>query len=186
MLKDDNISLYAYALLAAGVVLASSWMLSPQQIEVAALRVDAIETGAIDTGSIPTARRADEAEAWGAPEIPWRGYSAGMREMARTNKPGVLVLQADWCLVCRHYQKQFRRPEMREFADDYVFILADVEADAELQRRYDVDGDYIPRTFVLAPDGGLAQEATGTHERQKFFVDPFRPDELTDLLERSR
>lgn len=186
MTRDENFSLYAYVLATTLLLGASAWLLAPPlKVEVTGIALDAVETGAIETASI--ARRAvDDAEAWNYPDIPWVSYEDGMRRMQKENKPALLVLQAEWCLVCRNYQRLFHDPQIARYKDDYVFILADIEKNPEVQRRYDVDGDYIPRTFVLSPDGALAQDATGSHARQKFFVDPFRKDELSDLLDRSR
>lgn len=183
MFDDENLSLYGYVLVLSGVIFGASFFAPEPRVEVAGIALDAGDTGAIETASIPRSAGPDGAEAWNYPEIPWRTYEAGMQEMARTNKPAVLVLQADWCLVCRNYQRLFSDPAVEKFAQDYVFILGDIEENPELQRRYNVDGDYIPRTFVLNADGGLRREASGSHERQRFFVDPYRPDELSRLLE---
>lgn len=182
MFKDENFNLYAYVLMLAGVVLGASFFATPQKVEVAALTVDSVGLGVIETASIPRAAPKG-AEDWNYPEIPWRSYEDGMQEVARTNKPAVLVLQAEWCLICRNYQRLFNERDVSKHSDDYVFILADIDQQPDLQRRYDVDGDYIPRTFVLNPDGGLRFMKTGNHERQRFFVDPYQPDELVELLD---
>lgn len=182
MYRDDTFSIYACALAASVTVLGLSWMLTPPQIDVANLSVDAIETGAIETSSIPVETLPDRA-LWGAPAIPWRSYESGLREMADTGRTGVLVLQADWCLVCRNYQKLFLEEDVQQYSEDVVFILADIDKNPELQTKFNVDGDYIPRTFLLDPDGGLAAARTGGHQQQRFFVDPFKSDELSVLLQ---
>ena len=181
MSKDENISLYLYLLGAAAVIVASIWFFTPQKIEVARLTLDAVEVGAIETATVAP-RSGDLGEAWNAEQIPWRSFDDGMRRMAETGKRGVLILQADWCLICRSYQKLFSERSVTKHADDFVFMMVDIEKEPELQRRYNVDGDYIPRTFLLESDGSLAAPATGGHPRQKFFVDPFRIDELSGLL----
>lgn len=183
MSDNENLSLYLYALAATAAIVASIWLLTPQQIEVKTIALDAVEIGAIETASVKP-RPADEVGAgWNAEEIPWRSYEEGMRRMSATGQRGLLVLQADWCLVCRSYQKLFKHEDIASHAGDYVFMIADIEEEPELQRRFNVDGDYIPRTFLLESDGSLAGDATGGHPRQKFFVDPFRPEELTRLLD---
>lgn len=179
MTRDDNFSLYLYLFAGAAAVFSSIWLYTPQRIEVAKFTLDAVEVGAIETASIA---RPNERESWNFPQIPWRDYDDGMREMSESGKPAVMVLQAEWCLVCRNYQKQFQDEAVVKYAEDVVFILVDVEKQPELQRRFNVDGDYIPRTFALAPSGALARDRTGSHPRQRFFVDPFQPDELTALL----
>lgn len=187
MSRDENFSLYAYVLAAAVAICACAFLLEPRQIRVAAISLDEpFDTSAIETASIAPRPEFEEAKAWNYPDVPWMTYEDGLRRMQEEGKPGVLVMQAQWCLVCRNYQKLFHDREIAQYADDYVFILVDVEKEPALQRRFNVDGDYIPRTFVISPDGALTQDATGGHARQRFFVDPFRKDELADLLDRSR
>ncbi len=186
MFDDDNLNLYGYVLMLSGVIFGASFFAPEPRVEVAGIALEAVDTGAIETASIPLADTPDGAENWNYPSIPWRTYEDGMQEMAESNKPAVLVLQADWCLVCRNYQRLFDDPEVEKWANEYIFILGDVESQPELQRRYNVDGDYIPRTFVLDPDGGLRTDVSGSHERQRFFVDPYKPGELSKLLKSQR
>lgn len=185
MTRDENFSLYAYVLAAALAIFACSTLMEPAKVEVAAISLDAVEIGAIETASIGP-REAAERAAWNAPTIPWLTYEDGLKRMQQEGKPGLLVLQAQWCLVCRNYQRLFHEDDIARYAEDYVFILADIDREPGLQRRFDIDGDYIPRTFVLSPEGALTQDATGDHPRQRFFVDPFRKEQLADLLDRSR
>lgn len=179
MSKDEYFSLYLYVFAGAAMVFASIWLYTPQRIDVARFTLTAVDTAAIETASIA---RPNDPESWNAPQIPWRSYEDGMREVAETGKPAIMVLQAEWCLVCQNYQRQFQDDAVVNYADDAVFILVDVEADPELQQRYNVDGEYIPRTFALTPNGSLARDRTGSNPRQRFFVDPFQPDELTGVL----
>lgn len=182
---DENFSLYLYALAATAVIVTSIWAFSPQRIDVARLQVNAVDIGAIETATVPRAAE-QETAGWNEAQIPWRGYEAGLAEMAQTGKPGLLVLDADWCLVCRNYQRLFHGAEVAQYADDVVFMIVDIEDEPTLQQRFNIDGDYVPRTFLLNADGSLARTATGGHERQKFFIDPRASDELVTLLESAR
>ncbi|MEL6317737.1 MAG: thioredoxin family protein [Pseudomonadota bacterium] len=185
MFEDDHLNLYAYALMFCGVVLGASFFAAQPNIEPAGIALEAEALGDIETASV-TGPAANGPAAWNAPTIPWQDYDAGMEEVARTNKPAVLVLHADWCLVCRDYRELFTDERIEAYADDFVFILADIEARPDVQRRYDVDGDYIPRTFVLSPDGSLMHDATGGYTRQRFFINPYQTQPLNALLARSR
>ncbi|MEO1329198.1 MAG: thioredoxin family protein [Pseudomonadota bacterium] len=181
MLNDDNLSLYAYALILSGVMLGASFFAADPKIEVAAIeREQIIDYAGIETASIP---QASEEREWGAPDIPWKSYDLGMEEVSRTGKPALMVLHADWCRVCKSYQTLFKQPSVTRFNDDFVFVLVDVDQEPHIQRRYNVDGDYVPRTMVLNAPGELATGQTGAHPRQRFFVDPYDERELTDLLD---
>lgn len=193
MFKDDNLSLYGYALLLTGVILASSLYMERPEIQVASLQLEGqdrideqIRRGEIETASIAERPQPQTANNWNYPTVRWRTYSDGLAEMARTGSPGVLVIQKADCILCRAYQRVFHDEAITQFSDDFVFILADADREPAVQKLYDVDGDYLPRTFVLSPDGGLERPATSAHPRQRFFVDPHRPEMLSRLLAGAR
>ena len=180
MLNDDNLSLYAYALVLCGVMLGASFLASDPRIQVAAIEREQIDYASIETASIP---QGSQDRDWGAPGIPWKDYDQGMSEVARTGKPALLVMHAEWCRVCKSYQKLFKQSSVTRFSDEFVFVLVDVDKQPSVQSRYNVDGDYVPRTMVLNAPGELAVGQTGGHPRQRFFVDPYDERELTGLLE---
>ncbi|MBX2853673.1 MAG: thioredoxin family protein [Rhodobacteraceae bacterium] len=197
MHSDEHLSLYGYALLLTGVILASSLYLAPPQAQVTAFALDGQEqieeplnSSEITTASIEPAiidkDTPQMAGNWNYPAIRWRSYRDGLAEMERSGKPGLLVLQQRDCVLCRSYQRVFRSDYVTAFSDDFVFILSDAQNEPAVQQLYDIDGDYLPRTFVLSPDGGLVRRATSAHPRQRFFVDPHRPEALSTLLQTTR
>ena len=197
MHSDEHLSLYGYALLLTGVILASSMYLEPPHVQVATFQFgvedgyeEQLDSGDIATASIEPAIIDKDtpqlAGNWNYPAIRWRTYRDGLSEMERSGKPGLLVLQQRDCVLCRSYQRVFHSDYITAFSDDFVFILADAENEPAVQQLYDIDGDYLPRTFVLSPDGGLALRATSAHPRQRFFVDPHRPEALSTLLQTTR
>lgn len=183
MPKDDHRGLYAGALAVCGVALAAVAFVAQPQVESAVISLETTDFGAIETATTVAAPAPERAEEWNYPTIPWRSYEEGLEQAAREAKPAVMVLQASWCLMCRDYQELFEAPEVERFAGDYVFILADIDDRPDLQQRYNVDGDYIPRTFVLEPTGDLRLEAQGGYLGAGYYVDPYRPDGLAQLLE---
>lgn len=183
MFKDENFTIYTYALTLCGVGLVGSFLAADPTIEVAGIERDPIALGEIETASIPQGSPEAVQARWNAPQIPWTNFEQGMSEVARSGKPALMVLHADWCRVCASYQQLFSEPEITRFSDDYVFVLVDVDDRPDLQRRYDIDGDYIPRTVMLEGPGQLSVQSTGDHPRQRFFVDPYDPGELSGLLE---
>ena len=50
--NEENVSLYLYALGATVAIVASIWLLTPQQIEVQRIALDAVQVGAIETASL--------------------------------------------------------------------------------------------------------------------------------------
>ncbi len=187
MFRDENVNLYAYVLLLSGVVLGAMAFAEPPRIEVTGVALNgASATEEIETATLPATLAPRDARAWNHPVIPWRSHRDGLKEMKETGKPGILVLQAEWCLECRAYQEQFRAPQVLARSQDFVFMLVDIDREPDLQKKYAVDGDYVPRTIALNPDGSVRLEKSGGHPRLAFFVEPGAPDELAALLKRAR
>lgn len=191
--KNENLSLYGYALLLTGVILASSLYLEPARIEVAKMAHTGedvwkqdLQRGEYQTAAIDERATSTAGVAWNYPNIRWRNYGEGLAEMERTGQFGVLVIHGEDCVLCSSYSRQFHDPSVSRYAEDYVFILADAAEEPAVQQLYNLDGDYLPRTFVLSPNGGLRRRSTSTHPTQKFLVDPYRPEVLANLLESSR
>lgn len=183
MLKDEYRGIYAGALALCGLALASTVFFAQPEVESAVIALETTDFGAIETASTQPRRAPERAEEWNYPTIPWRSYEEGLDQAEREGKPAVLVLQASWCLMCRDYQKLFEAPEVEAMADDFVFILTDIDERPDLQQRYNVDGDYIPRTFLLEPDGRLRLDARSGQEGAAYYVDPYRPEGLAGLME---
>lgn len=196
MFWDENFKIYAAALLIAGAGVTVSFVSDRPTLEIAGFFIEdpmqvaqggGGDTSAIETASIAPPRDSPAgADAWGAPEVPWRDFEAGSAEMRRTGRSGVMVLQSDWCLECEAYQEQWRRADVAAFGDELVFILVDVDAEPAVQERYALDGDYVPRTIVLSPDGRPRFQRSGGHPAMDFFVETRSPDELLSLLSRAR
>jgi thiol:disulfide interchange protein len=183
VIRDESVKLYGYVLLIAGAAIGATFFAKPPTLEMAQSGVGSPEF--IETASLLSDENSWAAH-WNSPTIPWRRYDEGIQEMAEKGKPGILVLQADWCLECRRYQRLFKNDSIVSFADDYVFILGDIDSERDLQRQYNLDGDYVPRTLALDPTGKPKLARTGGHPHLKYFVDPSEPGELANLLTRAR
>lgn len=191
MFRDEYFRIYAGVAAIAAVGLAFIFQAERPRLQPAGIALVGEDTSAIETASVPApAVEAGPAvgvgRAWNAPTIPWRTFEDGLSEMTETGKPGILVLHADWCLECRNYRNLFSDPDVVAFAGDYVFMLADIEAQPEVQSRFNFDGDYIPRTLVLDTEARPTELHTGSHPRQRYFVEPSNADELVALLNRAR
>lgn len=191
MFRDEIFRIYAGVASIAVVGLALVFHAERPRLTPAAIVLEGEGTAAIETASVPAPSTEagpgqGTARAWNAPAVPWRSFEDGLSEMAETGKPGLLVLHADWCLECRNYRQLFAEPDVVGYAAEFVFMLADIDAQPDLQQRFNFDGDYIPRTLVLDEAARPTELHTGSHPRQRYFVDPSDPDELVALLNRSR
>ena len=140
--------------------------------EVPAAPAPEADAPADETGPMP------HHEEWNGDQIAWRRYDEGIREAKAENKPILLVVYTTWCPHCRNYSQVFSSPDVVAKARDFVMIRIDADASPAVSRRFAPDGEYIPRTFFLSPDGMLAADLHPARPRFKYFYDERTPADL--------
>lgn len=88
-----------------------------------------------------------------AASIPWQSHESGLKEARETGKPVFLVVHGENCMACGAYGVLFDDEDVLWYSDKLVFVLIDQDETPELADAYAPDGDYLPRTLVLQPDG---------------------------------
>jgi thiol:disulfide interchange protein len=117
--------------------------------------------------AVVTARAHD----WNDGQIVWKDYEAGLATAKKENKPVCLVFYTEWCPHCANYSKVFHDPKVVERSKQLVMIRLDKDKNAELSKQYAPDGEYIPRTFFLTPDGKLEAGIHAPREKFQYFYD---------------
>jgi protein-disulfide reductase (glutathione) len=120
---------------------------------------------------------------WNAGQIRWRDYDAGLADARAEGKPIVLIFYTDWCPHCHNYSRVFFDPELAALTSSFVMIRVERDSHPELSARYDVDGEYIPRTFFLKSNGELRVELAGDNPEYRYFLDEDEPSELIALMQ---
>lgn len=92
---------------------------------------------------------------WNEADIAWHDYDEGLAAAKQENKPAILIIYEDWCPACRKYENIFYDPEIVKHSAAFVMIKVNRTEHPEISRQYDVDGQYIPRTFALSPHGNI-------------------------------
>src|SRR3990167_11389663 len=118
---------------------------------------------------------------WNKGDIEWHGYVDGLLKMKEENKNGLLIVYAEWCSVCKSYSKMFHDAEVVRQARNVVLIRLDQDKDSAYTKKYELDGDYVPRTFILSQDGTVRKSPYET-EKYGFYLPPGRTKYLADLL----
>ena len=118
------------------------------------------------------------ASEWNDEQIAWRSWEEGAAEAKRTGKPLCLVFFATWCSHCHIYAKVFHDERVVRQAKDFVMVRLDKDRHEALSRRYLVDGDYVPRTFFLRPNGTVRPEIHAGRDTYRYFFDEDDPRSL--------
>jgi thiol-disulfide isomerase/thioredoxin len=150
---------------------------------VAALSLGAM--GCVAAGGVVGASVADAPSDWNVREVAWMPYEAGLAAGKAQQKPIVLVFYTDWCPHCHNYSRLFHAPELVRLSQQFVMIRVERDGHREISARYDVDGEYIPRTFFLTPTGSVLSELTSDNEDYLYFLDEHDPTELIALMQRA-
>jgi thiol-disulfide isomerase/thioredoxin len=110
-----------------------------------------------------------------AAPITWvKGFEAGLAQARARQRPAFVYFDAKWCSWCQRYKAETladARVRAR-LARDYVAVLVDFDARADLVARYRIRG--LPYTLILAPGGEVLNG----------FVGILTPDDLLDTLQR--
>jgi protein-disulfide reductase (glutathione) len=122
---------------------------------------------------------------WNVGEVAWMPYEAGLAAGKARQKPIVLVFYTDWCPHCHNYSRLFHDPEVVRLSQQFVMIRVERDGHRDISAQYDIDGEYIPRTFFLTPAGSVLTELTSDNDDFRYFLDEHDPAELIALMQRA-
>jgi thiol-disulfide isomerase/thioredoxin len=122
---------------------------------------------------------------WNAREVVWAEYGPGLAAGKSEGKPILLVLYTDWCPHCHNYSRLFHDPELVLLSRRFVMIRVERDANRDISEVYDIDGEYIPRTFFLTPTGLVLTDLVSDNDEFRYFLDEHDPTELKALMLRA-
>jgi protein-disulfide reductase (glutathione) len=115
------------------------------------------------------------AENWNDATIPWMSYDDGLAAAKKQHKPICLIFYTTWCPHCAKYAKVFSDPKVVEKSKSFVMIRLEADKNKELSKKYNVDGEYIPRTYFLSSEGQLDQSLSEQRPQYKYFYSESDP-----------
>jgi len=118
---------------------------------------------------------AARAHDWNDGQVAWKEYEAGLAAAKTEKKPVCLVFYTEWCPHCANFSHVFHDPKVVEKSKELVMVRLDKDQNHELSKQYAADGEYIPRTYFLGPDGKLAADIHAPREQYKYFYDEKDP-----------
>jgi len=90
----------------------------------------------------------------------------------------MLVVFTEWCPHCTNYSKLFHEPEVVEKSRQFVMVRVDKDKEPEISRQHAPDGEYIPRTYFLSPDGVLDPALDAKRDKYRYFYNESDPTEV--------
>jgi len=122
---------------------------------------------------------------WNSAGIRWMAYEEGLAAAKTEHKPVCLIFYTTWCPHCTNYEKVFSDPDVVKKAESFIMIKLDKDKNRELSAKHAPDGEYIPRTYFLSPDGELDEELTAERSRFKYFYSESDPTSISAGMDRA-
>ena len=127
----------------------------------------------------PAARAHD----WNDSAIGWKGYDEGLAQAKKDKKPICLVFFTEWCPHCKNFSGVFHDDKVVETSKKFVMIKLDKDKNPDVSKKYAPDGEYIPRTYFLSPDGKLAEDVHAPRDQYKYFYNEKDPQSVLGGME---
>jgi len=125
------------------------------------------------------------AENWNDAQIKWMPYAEGLAAAKKTHRPICLIFYTTWCPHCANYSTVFSDPGVVDKAKSFVMIRLDKDQNRELSKQYSPDGEYIPRTYFLSPQGKLDESLTEGRQQFKYFYNEKDPASVLAGMDRA-
>ena len=117
-------------------------------------------------------------------EIAWKGYQEGLAQARREGKPAIIIFYSDHCSACNRYKGVLRDSDVVAASAPFVMIRVNTSQYPRLSQYFQFDGSYIPRTFVVAPDGRIMHQLYRP-KRYKYFIG-LEPENLLGLMRKAQ
>ena len=115
----------------------------------------------------------------------WRSFDEGIKEAKEKKKPVLLIFYTEWCPHCTNYSKVFHDAKVVEQSKNFVMVRVDKDQNKELSGKFAPDGQYIPRTYFLGPDGQLDASIKAPREKFQYFYDENKPESVLAAMDQA-
>ena len=122
---------------------------------------------------------------WNDSQILWMPYAAGLAEAKKANKPVCLIFFTTWCPHCTNYSRLFSNPELVKKSKSFVMIRIDKGKNPDLSKQYNLDGEYIPRTYFLSSNGKVDPSLSEARDPYKYFYREDDPRSIQAGMDRA-
>lgn len=107
---------------------------------------------------------------WNDTRLDWYDYEQGLEKMKESNQNGILLFYTDWCPACGAYSELIKDSDVVQSLQGIVLIRVNKDFNGELSWKYNVDGEYIPRTMAISSNGKIIEHLHPTHKQLLWFI----------------
>ena len=120
---------------------------------------------------------------WNDKGIGWQAWEAGLAKAKQDKKPVMLVIYTEWCPHCTNYSKLFHDQTVVDKSRKFVMVRVDKDKQPEVSKKNAPDGEYIPRTYFLSPDGILDPALAAPRDRYRYFYNESDPKDVLAAMD---
>ncbi len=120
---------------------------------------------------------------WNDAALDWHSFDEGMEEIKATGSKGILIIYADWCPTCKQYSGLFRHRSVINALRGITLIRVNQDKQPAISRKYNIDGEYVPRTFALGEDGKIIRDLNSSNPKWWYFLSAKNPDSIIRFAE---
>ena len=120
---------------------------------------------------------------WNDTALDWHSYKEGMEELRTSGGKGMLIIYADWCPTCKKYSGLFRYAAVIDALEGITLIRVNMDEQRAISRRYNIDGEYVPRTFALDEDGSIIRDLNSDNPKWWYYLPANNPDRIIEFAE---
>jgi thiol:disulfide interchange protein len=115
--------------------------------------------------------------------VRWQTWDEAQKIPQAKRKPMALLVFAHWCPHCRSLAPAFADKEVVRLSKQLTMVRQDSdEKPAWLKDKFGKYGGYVPRMFIVAPDGRVVEEITSGHSRYPYFYQASQIEALRAAL----
>jgi hypothetical protein len=128
--------------------------------------------------NIVSCSKEDQTLDWNDSELTWLNYSDGLKELAASGKSCIFIVYADWCPTCKKYSTLFKNPAVVTALEGVILVRSNKDKEPGISKLYDIDGEYVPRTFALDKIGKIIEDLNSDNPKWWYFLPANDPDYL--------
>jgi hypothetical protein len=137
-----------------------------------------------EKAEVPTREEGKRGADWNDSQVEWLPAKDGFAKARRTKTPICLVVFTTWCPHCTAYSQLFKDARVVQASKSLVMIRIDADRDEALSKEYALDGEYIPRTLFLSPEGKPDAAVRASSGEYGYYYEESDPASLLAAMQR--